>query len=349
MKEDMYIYAEDSIKEALKKLNKTAKKTLFVINSKKQLMGTITDGDIRRHILKTGSISGTIEDIYNKNFIKLLKNNFTIEKAKKVMLDNKIEVIPVVDEENVVSDYLVWADLFTEERDYAHAFYKLDMPVIIMAGGKGTRLDPLTKILPKPLIPVGEKTMVEHIIDNFIKVGVSKFILTLNYKGEMIEAYFKLIRRDYEVEFVWEKEFLGTAGSLKFLEGRIKGDFIVSNCDILVKANFVEVFNFHKEKGSVFTSIASIQHYKIPYGVVNIQNGGKIRTIDEKPEYTFQVNTGVYLLNDSALKYIPTNTYFDMSELMKVLIDKGEKIFAYPVNESDYIDMGQWNEYKIAM
>jgi len=220
--------------------------------------------------------------------------------------------------------------------------------VVIMAGGKGTRLAPFTQVLPKPLIPVGERTMIEYIIDNFRVFGVKKFYLTLNYKGELIEAYFKGSEKDYEVEFIWEEDYLGTAGSLKFLKGELEGDFIVSNCDILLKTDFSEVLDFHKKNASIFTSITAIQYYKIPYGVVNIKNGGIIADIIEKPEYTFQINTGVYVLNYKVLSYIPLNTYFDMPELVKVLLQKGEKVLAYPINEGDYIDMGQWEEYKEA-
>lgn len=349
MKKDISILPDASIKEALKKLDKTAEKTLFVVDNQNKLLGTITDGDIRRYILKTGTIEGKIEEVYNKNPIKIFKTEFNIEKVKSIMLKNKIEVIPVLDENNRVVDYYTWQELFSETLQDERKFLSIDIPVVIMAGGKGTRLDPLTKILPKPIIPIGEKTMVEYIIDNFKKFGIKHFCLILNYKGAMIEAYFNSIEKDYQIEFIWEKEFLGTAGGIKLLENKITGDFIVSNCDILVKADFYDVYNYHKDNGSFLTSITSIQHHKIPYGVVNIQNGGEIKNIEEKPEYTFQINTGVYFLNSKIFKYIPLNKYFDMPELIKSLIKDNKKVLAYPVNESDYIDMGQWEEYKMVL
>lgn len=349
MKKDISILPDSSIKEALKKLDKTAEKTLFVIDVANRLLGTITDGDIRRYILKTGKIEGKVEDIYNKNPIKILTTEFSIEDVKSIMLKKKIEVIPVIDEENKLIDYYTWNELFSGSSPKIQKKLLTGVPVVIMAGGKGTRLDPLTKILPKPLIPVGEKTMVEHIIDNFKTFGIEKFYFILNYKGTMIEAYFNSIERDYQIEFIWEKEFLGTAGGLKLLENKLNGDFVVSNCDILVKADFYDVYNYHKDNESFLTSITSIQHHKIPYGVVNIQNGGKIKNIEEKPEYSFQINTGVYFFNSEVFKYIPDNKYFDMPELIKSLIKNNKKVLAYPVNESNYVDMGQWEEYKMVL
>lgn len=349
MKKDISILPDSYIKEALKKLDKTAEKTLFVVDTDNKLLGTITDGDIRRYILRTGSIEGKVEEIYNKNPIKIFKSEFNIEKIKDIMLKNKIEVIPVIDENNMIIDYYTWEELFSNTLQEKRENLSIRIPVVIMAGGKGTRLDPLTKILPKPLIPVGEKTMVEHIIDNFKTFGLEKFYFILNYKGTMIEAYFNSIEKDYQIEFIWEKEFLGTAGGLKLLENKLKGDFVVSNCDILVKADFYDVYNYHKDNESCLTSITSIQHHKIPYGVVNIQNGGKIKNIEEKPEYSFQINTGVYFLNSEVFKYIPDNKYFDMPELIKSLINNNKKVLAYPVNESNYMDMGQWEDYKMVL
>jgi len=348
---DIFIDENALIKEALKKLDETSEKTLLVVDKKRHLLGTLTDGDIRRYIIRTGQLSGTIKSIYNKDPIVIKKNNVSEKRIKEIFLEKKIEVLPIVDEANKVVNYLVWTQVFSEQEKF-NLFQdkKINIPVVIMAGGKGTRLAPFTYVLPKPLIPVGDKTMVELIIDNFRIFGVKKFFLTLNYKGEMIEAYFNGIEKDYEIEFVWEDKFLGTAGSLRLLEDKLEEDyFIVSNCDILIRANFSEVLKFHKSNQAVFTSITAIQHYRIPYGVVNVQNGGVIESIEEKPEYIFQVNTGVYLLNKTILNLIPENQYFDMPNLIKKLLSEGKKVLAYPVNESDYIDVGQWEDYKRAL
>lgn len=350
MKKNIFIHPTANLKEALKKLNETAEKTLIVVDENKRLLGTLTDGDVRRYIIRTGSLKGKVKDFYNKNPIFIREEEIkSKEELKRKFLENKIEVIPIVNREHVISDYITWTEVFSEKEIKRPPKELNNIPVVIMAGGKGTRLQPFTHILPKPLIPIENKPVIEHIIENFKNYGVKKFFLTVNYKGEMIKAYFDGIEKDYEIEYIWEPDFLGTVGSLKLLEGKLKGDFIVSNSDILIKANLYSAFKFHKDNNSVFTSITAIKHYKIPYGIVNIRNGGTIENIEEKPEYIFQINTGVYIINDKALKYIPNNKCFHMPELMNKLIENKEKVLAYPISESDYIDIGQWEEYKEAL
>ena len=165
----------------------------------------------------------------------------------------------------------------------------------------------------------------------------------------MIEAYFKGIERDYEVNFVREEDFLGTAGSLKLLEKTISETFIVSNCDIIVKAHFENVLKLHHQQDASLTILSSVQHYEIPYGVINLKDGGDFADILEKPEYTFTINTGVYVLNKEALQFIPEGSRTDMTDLIKTLIENGKKIATYPVNEREYLDIGQWKEYKKAV
>jgi len=224
----------------------------------------------------------------------------------------------------------------------------LNLPVIIMAGGMGVRMAPFTKVLPKPLIPIGEKTIVELIMEEFARYGASKYFLTINYKGEMIRAYFQGFEHGYEIQYVWEKEYLGTAGSIKLVPG-LDETFIVSNCDILVKADFEEVAAFHSRCGAALTIVSSIQHHKVPYGVVDFTKGGKVVGIKEKPEYSYPVNTGVYFLDKRCLGYIPERRPFNMTDLIESLIKAGEEVFTFPVNEKDYIDIGQWEEYRSAV
>jgi len=351
MKKELFIHPQASIKEALKKLDKTAEKTLLVVDEEKRLLGTLTDGDIRRYIIKTGKLTGAIKDIYNRNPIVIRKSKKSdLSGIKKLFIEKKIEVLPVIDKANKVVDYLTWTQVFSEkEKIWLHRSKEINVPVVIMAGGKGTRLAPFTYVLPKPLIPVGEKTIVEHIIDSFRTFGVKKFFLTLNYRGEMIEAYFNGIKKEYEIEFIWEKDFLGTAGSLKLLKDKVEGDFIVSNCDILIQADFSEILEFHRNNQAAFTLVTAIQHYRIPYGVVNARDGGLIESIEEKPEYTFQINTGVYILNESTLDFIPKNQYFDMPDLIRRLLSEKKRVLAYPISESDYVDVGQWEDYRKAL
>jgi len=348
MKKDIKLFLikkDITIKDAMKKMDEAAEKILFVINDNMELLGSLSDGDIRRWILKEGSLLENVDRIFNQEPI-FVDENYNIESVKEIMVNQKIEWLPVVDKQNKIIDVLIWENIF--KRKQKGKKY-LDVPVVIMAGGKGLRLDPFTKILPKPLFPIGEKPIIEIIIDEFKKQGISEYYLTLNYKGEMIKSYFDNIGKDYEIRYIWEEGFFGTASSLKLLEKDIKDTFIVSNCDVIVKAKLEEVLNLHKERAAALTVLSSIQHHRIPYGVVKFKEGGEITEILEKPEYTFMVNAGVYVLSKESLRFIPAKEHFDMPDLVKTLIKNNKKVIIYPVNGNDYIDIGQWEEYKKAL
>ncbi len=340
------ISPEASIKEALKKIDEAGLAILFVCGRDGSLLGSLTDGDIRRKVLKGGNLQEKITNCFNRKPAFVVENNYTTEDVKALMLDRTIEVIPVVDNMNRIADILFWKDLF--EKDSVSG-RKINVPLVIMAGGKGERLGPFTKILPKPLIPIGEKPIIEIIIDKFRQHGVKQFYITLNYKGEMIKAYFESIKKECYIEYVWEKEFLGTAGSLKLMPLHLEDTFIVSNCDIIVNANYEDLLNFHQENQNVLTAMGSIQHHRIPYGVIHFEKKGKVKNIQEKPEYDLTVNTGVYVLSKKVFDLIPENEYFDMTDLMQVLLDRGENVGVYPVSQKSYVDIGQWEEYKKAI
>ena len=166
----------------------------------------------------------------------------------------------------------------------------------------------------------------------------------------MIEAYFSgTAAHDYHLSFVWEPDFFGTAGSLRLIKDHVSGTFVVSNCDIIVKANYAEVIRFHRDNGASLTAISSIQHHCVPYGVIEFKNGGEITRIKEKPEFTFAINTGVYVLEPECLDFIDEGQYCDMPTLIEKLMTAGRKVLTYPVNENDYIDIGQWEEYRAAV
>ncbi len=348
---DIYVSETETVKNVLKKLDKTAEKILLVTDSEKRFLGTITDGDIRRYILRGRSLERTIKTAYNKKPIYVSREEFSKESAKKILLDNKLDLLPVLDDEKRVIDYVTWSQAFSEEKTEPLQRSKVDVPVVIMAGGEGTRLEPFTKILPKPLIPVGDRTIVEIIMEEFRAQGIRDFYLTLNYKGDMIEAYFNYNGngKDYRINYLREDDYLGTAGGLKMLEGAIDDTFIVSNCDVIVKADFEQVLALHKEQQATMTILSSIQYYKVPYGVVKFRGRGEVLDIVEKPEYTLTVNTGVYVLSKEALQFIPEESSFDMTDLVERLIEKGRRVVTYPVNENDYVDIGHWDEYKRAV
>ncbi len=349
IEKELCISKTASIKDALKKLNVTGRRVLLVVDKEDHLEGTISDGDIRRYVLKGRSLDDSVKKAYHKDPVYLKKTDFSMDDAKKIFLKTAIELIPIIDENNIVVEYITWDKAFYEDYRPTAAKNTIGLPLVIMAGGKGERLDPFTKIFPKALIPIGDKPVVEIIIDEFRQYGVSNVYLTLNYKAEMIESYFNNLEKDYKVNFVREKESLGTVGSLKLLEKKVGDTFIVSNCDIIVKTDFAEVVKHHKEEKAILTVVSSIQYHKIPYGVIKFKNGGKIVDIEEKPEYTFTVNAGVYIMNRAALDYIPKESCFHMNELIHKLIKNNKKVITYPVGDKDYIDIGQWEVYHKAV
>lgn len=343
----IFISPDSSVKEAFKLLDQSAQKLLLVVDDDHTLLGTLTDGDIRRHILKNHSIDESIRHVYNPNPIVLHEDSLSPDEAQQLILTHKLSMIPVIDAKGIIVDTITWDQALTIQKPIKKK--SLDLPVVIMAGGKGTRMDPFTRVLPKPLIPIGDKTILEHIINEFKIYGINNFIFTLNFKGDMIKAYFNAIDKDYQTEYVVEEDFYGTAGSLKLLTDMLPETFIVSNCDIIVHADYEDVLSYHKKQNADLTILSSIQHYKIPYGVVNFKEEGVVTTISEKPEYTFVINTGVYILNKKILDFIPEKEPFDMPSLIQKLIERGKKVITYPVNENDYIDIGQWKEYKTAI
>ena len=335
------------IKEALKQLEETERKTLFVIDDEGRLIGTLTDGDIRRWILAEGSLDGVVEDICNIT-PRVVAIDYDVEQVKLEMLENKIGCIPVVNANREIIEVLFWENLFGE--GVARKQVKpIDLPVVIMAGGKGTRLDPFTKILPKPLIPLGDKTVIEIIIDSFVACGAGKFYISVNYKSKIIKSYFEELDPEYEIEYIYEEKPLGTAGSLRYLCGKIDTSLIITNCDVIIKADYHDIVEQHLSSGNDITLVASLKNYSIPYGVCEIVNGGTLNKIREKPEYNFLVNTGMYVLEPETLEFIPENEFFHITHLIEKVKAEGGKIGVYPISDKSWIDTGEWAEYKKAL
>lgn len=341
---DIFIYPDNTIKEALKKLNETSERILFVVDKSNILLGTVTDGDIRRYILRTASIEGKVCEIYNRNPVYATKY-LSEKEIKDLIFKNNLIAIPVVDENKKIVKYYKWTDFYEEEKVYK-VTRNIEVPVVIMAGGFGLRMMPFTKVLPKPLLPFKNKTIIEHVIDSFRKFGVRNFYVTLNYKGKIIEAYFNSIEKDYNLEFIWEEDFLGTAGSLYYLKNKINSDFFVSNCDVLLDIDYSDVYEYHKNMNATMTIVSSINYYKIPYGVIKIGENGLVYELIEKPEYVFILNTGVYLFNQKVFNYIEKKDKIDMPFLIQILIGNSEKVFSYPIKQNDYIDLGELKNYK---
>ncbi|MDD5131502.1 MAG: nucleotidyltransferase family protein [bacterium] len=327
-----------TVKQALKQMDAMGEKTLMVVDDVNKLLGTATDGDIRRWILKGKSLSDSLLDVMNSNPITL-PEDFAIEEAKKIMLQKKIECLPIVDKNKKIISCLWWIDLFESK---AKIVRSLKLPVVIMAGGEGARLHPFTKILPKPLMPIGDKPIIEIIMNRFLDYGCKDFYLSLNYKSSLIKAYFSDFAQKYKITYVLENKPLGTAGSLNLLRNKIRKTFFVSNCDILIEADYADILKFHRQRKNKITLVSSMKNFTIPYGVCEIQNGGVLENIQEKPEYDFLVNTGMYVLAPGVLADIPKNRVYNITDLINDYLKKGEKVGVYPVSEKSWLDMGQF-------
>jgi len=350
MKTELFKLCIDNIsdlKTALKKMDDGGKRVLFVVENNSKLLGVLTDGDIRRWILRTGELKGCVSEFCNMNPI-VIHQNYDSDAAKRLMLDKKIGVIPVIGNNREIIDILLWEDIFSEKKP-GLAEKKIDIPVVIMAGGKGTRLDPFTRILPKPLIPIGDKPIIEIIVDKFCEFGISEFYISVNHKSKMIKAYFEELSTNYTIKYIDEDKPLGTAGSLKLLENKLKGSFFVSNCDIIIESDYSEIYDYHQKNENDITLVAAVKNYRIPYGICEIGNGGILSVIREKPEYSFLVNTGLYILKSEVFRFIPENQFFDITDLIKSIQHENGKIGVFPVSDKSWIDVGEWEEYRKAV
>ena len=233
----IFIQSNSSIKEALRQLDKTSEGCLIVVNKKNKLLGTLSDGDLRRIILKGKLINDKINGIYEKKPTFIKKENYSLNHIKDLFLKKMIDVIPIVDNSKKVIDLVFFSELFKKNRNNKHA-KNLSTVVVIMAGGKGTRLEPFTNVLPKPLVPINEKPIIEHIIEKFIRNKFYNFIITLSYKNKILRAYFQEMKPKFKLSFIDEPKPLGTVGGLSLLKSKLKKPFIVTNCDTIIDVNF---------------------------------------------------------------------------------------------------------------
>lgn len=330
---EFIITEEYSVLEAMEHLDKVAKKVLFVVDNKK-LIAALTDGDIRRWILKKGDLNASIKNVANYSPKYLIECNK--KEAIEYMKNNYIEALPILDRNEEIKSIILWND-----KEFTFHRTKLDLPVVMMAGGMGKRLYPYTNILPKPLIPVGETPIAELIINQFRKYGCKEFHLVVNYKKNMIKAYFNEIDKDYDIYYADEYTPLGTGGGLSLLKGKITSSFILTNCDVLIEDNFAKIYKLHKEQGHLITMVCSLKNYIIPYGIVDINENGDIEAMREKPKLSFFTNTGCYIVEPEVIDILEENTPIDFPNIIEKIRMCGGSVGIYPIGENAWLDMGQ--------
>ncbi|OHE00536.1 MAG: alcohol dehydrogenase [Sulfurimonas sp. RIFCSPLOWO2_12_36_12] len=327
-----------TIKEALQIIDSGAMKLAIVLDENEKLIGTVTDGDIRRGLLGDLSLDDSIETIIFRT-PTVCKIEDTKEKILEIAIEKKLYQIPIVDNDGKL--------VGIEEVDELLKATSKSNRVVLMVGGLGTRLYPLTKNTPKPMLKVGNKPILETIILNFKKYGFTNIILSVSYKSEVIEDYFgDGSKFGVNIEYVHEEQRMGTAGALSLMREKLNEPFFVMNGDLLTNINFEHMMEYHIQNNSIATMGVREYDFQVPYGVVNI-DGIDIKSIEEKPVHNFFVSGGVYVLSAESLEYIPQNQYFDMPTLFEKIIADEQKSISFPIREY-WLDIGRLEEFEKA-
>lgn len=330
-----------SLLDAMKLMDDIKVKMLFVFENE-HFEGIITIGDIQRAIIKGLPMDTPVTAILSKDK-KYVSPEESREAVRHKMLGLRAECMPVVNEQGELVDVYFWSDLF--KRSEPQHREKINLPVVIMAGGKGTRLKPITNVIPKPLVPIGDKTILEEIMDQFEGIGCRKFYMSVNYKSDMMRFYIDQLEHHYDIEFFEEPKPLGTIGSVSLLKDKITTPFFVSNCDIVIDQDYRDVYEYHQSNHNDLTIVTAVKSLRIPYGVIETGENGLMTGLHEKPETTYMINTGVYILNPELINEIPEGQFFHITHLMDNVKARDGRVGCFPVSEHAWKDMGEWPEY----
>jgi len=336
---DHLISKDITLLEALSRICDLAPEplVLFVIDEEKRMVGTLTDGDSRRALIAGASVSDKVEKIMHRDFNYMRVEDIDDVKEIKRQRDLKMRLVPVLDAEKHI------VEIINLEKYNS----RLPFDAVLMAGGKGERLRPLTLETPKPLLKVGDKCIIDHNIDRLISYGVKHISVTVNYLKEQIEEHFSVPRGEVKVQTVREPKFLGTIGSIKFVENFYNDTVLVMNSDLFTNINYEDFFLHFKEHDADMSVAAVPYSVQVPYGIFKIEDRRNITGLVEKPTYDYYANAGIYLIKKSALDLIPEDTFFNATDLIEALIAAGRKVIRFPLNGT-WIDIGNPQEYKRA-
>jgi dTDP-glucose pyrophosphorylase/predicted transcriptional regulator len=336
--EDIIVKESTSILEVLQIIDKSSKQLAIVVDKNKKLLGTISDGDIRRALLNNISLNESVKNIYFKTPTTASINN-SKEEIINICKTRKIHQIPITDDKGNLMGLEILDELISKKSK--------PNKIVLMVGGLGTRLRPLTENTPKPMLKVGNKPILETIVEKFAEYGYVNIIMCVNYKSHIIQDYFCDGQKfGVNIEYILEEQRMGTAGALSLIKEKPTESFFVMNGDLLTNANFEHLHDFHISNNSVGTMCVREYDFQVPYGVVNT-NESEILSIEEKPILKFFVNAGIYLLSPKVLDYIPKNNFFDMPSLFEILIKNKQKCISFPIHEY-WLDIGRMEEYKKA-
>jgi len=325
------------LKEALKRLDHLASDAvLFLIDEEGRLLGSLTDGDVRRCLIKGISIDENIEKFVNKKPRFINKSNYTIQEINSIR-NQDISIIPVLNSNMEVINILNFKKL----KSY------LPLDAVIMAGGRGNRLRPLTDEIPKPLLKVGDKTIIEHNLNRLMEYGIDDFWISLHYLGEQIEKFLgDGLEKNVEINYIYEKKPLGTIGSIKEIKSLVHNYILIANSDILTNLDYEDFFIDFLEKKADISVLSVPYKVEIPYAVIETSNG-LIHSFKEKPSYTYYSNGGIYIMKREIIGHIPNNNFFNATDLIELLIKNGNKVITYPMR-GYWLDIGNPEDYEKA-
>ncbi len=333
--QDLLLEENSTVKQAIERLESVRCKVVYIVKGKK-LLASVSDGDVRRFSLRSGDIYESVFNIANLSPTSFYEH----EKDKWIEIFRRTELysVPIINYNDEIIGVIFRDGTVIKERE------KISVPVVMVAGGKGARLYPYTKILPKALIPIGDIPISEHILNRFYESGCTNFFMIINHKRAMIQSYFDSLEKSYSLQYIEEKIPLGTGGGLSLLKGIINEDFIFTNCDIIIDADYAAIYKMHKKKNNFITMILSKYTADIPYGVVEMDKENNYSGTTEKPSFTYNINTGVYIVNARVVEELQENTAIGFPDIIERYHKAGEKIGCYIVSESAYMDMGQLEE-----
>mgnify|MGYP003575662702 CR=1 FL=1 len=332
------INKEDSVKEALFRLNNNAPDSiLFVVDEQRKLIGSLTDGDLRRGFLKNLDFEDSLLSFIKNNPLSIQLNNYTLTQLQDYK-ERDFKIIPIVDDENRIVDIL----------NFRHQSTIIPADAVLMAGGKGKRLMPLTQDIPKPLLKVGDKPIIEYNIDRFIQVGIKNIKISVNYLGDQLIDYFgDGSNKGSNISYVRESQPLGTIGSILLFKDFKFEDIVVMNSDILTNIDLADFYKTFKDSDADMAIAATSYHVDVPYAVLEVDSQNTIQSLKEKPRYTYYSNAGIYILKRELLKLIPANQFYDITDLMEDILTKGKKLITYPIT-GYWLDIGRHEDYKKA-
>lgn len=333
---DFIVSEDNTVLEVMNVINMNAK-GIAIVCENRRLLAVVTDGDIRRFIIKKGDLNSKVNEICNYNPVFITKDEEANSKA--FMRKYSITAIPVVDKDKkLLSIRFLYGD------NSAIRATDMKVPVVIMAGGIGSRLYPYTQILPKPLIPVGEETITDIIMNHFEQYGCSHFDMIVNYKKNLIKSYFLDHEKKRDITFIDEAQFQGTGGGLKLLENKYQSSFFLTNCDIIIEDDYHEIWKYHEAEKNIITMVTVLKKVIVPYGTISVGDGGRVKALEEKPSFSYLINTGLYVINPKFLDYIPEDTFIHITDVIQSCIDAGERVGSYQIGENAWMDMGQLDE-----